>query len=164
MTSLHVERKMRSGEGSEDAVQVEEKTPLPRWGQEPTSTSSGSRPASGRASPKSPAGARYAYDVRLPGQLYAAGPASAPPPRPHPAHRHLAGRARSGRPRRPQLDQRAEISPGTKTASSSRPRVRFVGEEVAAVAAESEDIAEDALRLIEVEYEPLPFVVDSRRP
>jgi CO/xanthine dehydrogenase Mo-binding subunit len=36
--------------------------------------------------------------------------------------------------------------------------VRFVGDEVAAVAAESEELAEDALRLIEVEYERLPFV------
>src|SRR4029450_7758919 len=37
--------------------------------------------------------------------------------------------------------------------------VRFIGDEVAAVAADTEEIAEDALRLIEVEYEPLPFVV-----
>jgi xanthine dehydrogenase YagR molybdenum-binding subunit len=38
--------------------------------------------------------------------------------------------------------------------------VRHVGEEVAAVAAESVELAEDALRLIEVDYEPLPFVTD----
>jgi CO/xanthine dehydrogenase Mo-binding subunit len=38
--------------------------------------------------------------------------------------------------------------------------VRFIGDEVAAVAAETEEIAEDGLRLIAVEYEPLPFVVD----
>ncbi len=37
-------------------------------------------------------------------------------------------------------------------------KVRYVGEEVAAVAAMSEDIAEEALRLIEVEYELLPAV------
>lgn len=37
--------------------------------------------------------------------------------------------------------------------------VRFCGEEVAVVAAESEEIAEDALRLIEVDYEPLPFTL-----
>ena len=35
--------------------------------------------------------------------------------------------------------------------------VRFVGDEVAALAADSEEIAEDALRLIAVEYEPQPF-------
>jgi len=38
--------------------------------------------------------------------------------------------------------------------------VRYIGEEVAAVAAVDEDTAEDALDLIEVEYEPLPAVFD----
>jgi len=39
-------------------------------------------------------------------------------------------------------------------------KVRYVGDEVALVAAETEDIAEEALRLIKVEYEPLPAVYD----
>jgi CO/xanthine dehydrogenase Mo-binding subunit len=39
-------------------------------------------------------------------------------------------------------------------------KVRHVGEPVAAVVAESRYIAEDALALIDVEYEPLPAVVD----
>ncbi|MGG1690529.1 xanthine dehydrogenase subunit D [Heyndrickxia ginsengihumi] len=39
-------------------------------------------------------------------------------------------------------------------------RVRYVGDAVAAVAAESEEIAEKALDLIEVVYEPLP-IIDS---
>lgn len=39
-------------------------------------------------------------------------------------------------------------------------RVRFVGDEVAAVAAESEELAEKALDLIAVEYEKLPAVFD----
>jgi CO/xanthine dehydrogenase Mo-binding subunit len=39
-------------------------------------------------------------------------------------------------------------------------RVRFVGERVAAVAAEDRDAAEEALMLIEVEYEELPAVFD----
>ena len=39
-------------------------------------------------------------------------------------------------------------------------RVRHVGEPVAIVAAESRYLAEDALELIEVEYEALPAVVD----
>ncbi|HXI14861.1 MAG TPA: xanthine dehydrogenase family protein molybdopterin-binding subunit, partial [Chloroflexota bacterium] len=38
--------------------------------------------------------------------------------------------------------------------------LRYIGEEVAAVAAVSEEIAEDALRLIDIEYERLPFVTD----
>jgi len=41
------------------------------------------------------------------------------------------------------------------------PLLRFVGDEVALVAAESEVIAEDALRLIRVEYEVLPAVFDA---
>ncbi|MBZ5583817.1 MAG: molybdopterin-dependent oxidoreductase, partial [Acidobacteriia bacterium] len=42
-------------------------------------------------------------------------------------------------------------------------KVRFVGDRVAAVAAESRAIAEQALRLIEVEYEILPAVLDLER-
>src|SRR5262249_12341727 len=41
-----------------------------------------------------------------------------------------------------------------------RERVRYVGESVAAVVADSRALAEDALELIEVDYEPLPAVVD----
>jgi carbon-monoxide dehydrogenase large subunit len=39
-------------------------------------------------------------------------------------------------------------------------RVRFVGEAVAVVAASSRYVAEDAAELIDVEYEPLPVVLD----
>jgi xanthine dehydrogenase molybdenum-binding subunit len=39
--------------------------------------------------------------------------------------------------------------------------VRHVGDEVAAVAADSEEIAEEALHLIEIEYRTLPFVLDA---
>src|SRR5581483_4817539 len=42
----------------------------------------------------------------------------------------------------------------------ARDVVRFVGEKVAAVAAEDPDTAEEALSLIEVEYEELPTVFD----
>ncbi|MSQ15061.1 MAG: xanthine dehydrogenase family protein molybdopterin-binding subunit [Dehalococcoidia bacterium] len=42
----------------------------------------------------------------------------------------------------------------------ARDRVRFIGEPVAAVAAIDEDVAEYAVSLIEVEYEPLPAVFD----
>ena len=41
-----------------------------------------------------------------------------------------------------------------------RSEVRFVGDDVAAIAADDEETAEEALRLIDVDYEPLPFVVD----
>ena len=42
----------------------------------------------------------------------------------------------------------------------ARDRVRYVGEPVAAVAADSVEIAEGALGLIDVQYEELPFVTD----
>ncbi len=41
-------------------------------------------------------------------------------------------------------------------------KVRYVGDRVAAVCAESRAVAERALKLIEVEYEPLPAVFDLR--
>ncbi|MDR0360556.1 MAG: xanthine dehydrogenase family protein molybdopterin-binding subunit, partial [bacterium] len=41
-------------------------------------------------------------------------------------------------------------------------RVRFVGEPVAAVVAETRGQAEDALELVQVEYDPLPALVDPR--
>ncbi len=43
----------------------------------------------------------------------------------------------------------------------ARDRVRYVGEPVAVVVAENRYLAEDALELVEVEYEPLPAVVDA---
>ncbi|HLF24086.1 MAG TPA: xanthine dehydrogenase family protein molybdopterin-binding subunit, partial [Burkholderiales bacterium] len=39
--------------------------------------------------------------------------------------------------------------------------LRHVGDEVAAVAADTDEIAEEALRLIEVQYRPLPFVLNE---
>jgi CO/xanthine dehydrogenase Mo-binding subunit len=42
----------------------------------------------------------------------------------------------------------------------ARERVRYVGEPIAAVAADNPEIAEEALAAIEVQYEELPFVTD----
>src|SRR5207245_13309 len=39
-------------------------------------------------------------------------------------------------------------------------RVRYVGEPIAAVAADSAEIAEEALNLIDVQYQELPYVTD----
>ena len=56
--------------------------------------------------------------------------------------------------------------PGMK-AGLQRPlaldKIRFVGEPVAAIAATSRALAEDAAELVAVEYEPLPAVVDPAR-
>lgn len=53
--------------------------------------------------------------------------------------------------------------PGPLDTFSLDNKVRFVGDRVAFVAAETPEIAEAALRLIEVEYEPLPAILDSRQ-
>jgi putative selenate reductase molybdopterin-binding subunit len=52
--------------------------------------------------------------------------------------------------------------PGPLDAFSLDKKVRFVGDRVAMVAAETPDIAEKALSLIEVDYETLPAILDSR--
>ncbi|HML39937.1 MAG TPA: molybdopterin-dependent oxidoreductase [Bellilinea sp.] len=52
--------------------------------------------------------------------------------------------------------------PGPLDMFSLDEKVRFVGDRVAFVAAESEDIAEQALALIKVEYEELPAILDAR--
>ena len=43
------------------------------------------------------------------------------------------------------------------------PHLRYLGDEVACAAAESEEIAAEALKLINVEYETLPFVPDAKK-
>jgi carbon-monoxide dehydrogenase large subunit len=116
---------------------------------------------------------RYVDDIRLPGTLHLALLRS-----PH-AHAEvtrvelaaaraaagvriaLSGADLSGKigPIRPNW-----VLPGTRV--PARPvvavdRVRFVGECVALVVAETRDQAHDALELIEVEYAPLPAVVDE---
>ncbi|MBI2951986.1 xanthine dehydrogenase family protein molybdopterin-binding subunit, partial [bacterium] len=90
--------------------------------------------------------ARYAYDINLPGLLYGKILRS---PHPHATVKsvNLA---------------KAKAHPGVKAALDfEKKTVRYAGEEVAAVAAVSPDVAEEALRLIEVEYERLPHVVDE---
>jgi putative selenate reductase molybdopterin-binding subunit len=52
--------------------------------------------------------------------------------------------------------------PGPLDAFSLDNKVRFVGDRVAMVAAETPEIAEQALSLIEVDYEILPAILDSR--
>ena len=53
--------------------------------------------------------------------------------------------------------------PGPLDTFSLDNKVRFVGDRVAMVAAETPEIAEKALELIEVEYEILPAILDSRQ-
>ena len=55
------------------------------------------------------------------------------------------------------------VPPGWGTHCLATDKVRFVGEPVAAVAAISRYVAEDAIELIAVDYEPLPPVVDAAK-
>jgi CO/xanthine dehydrogenase Mo-binding subunit len=55
-------------------------------------------------------------------------------------------------------DQPVLCGPGSDKPYADR--VRFIGDQVALVVAESEQVAEEALGLIEVSYEPLPSVID----
>jgi xanthine dehydrogenase YagR molybdenum-binding subunit len=143
-----------------EEFKVHEDGQLPAWGQDADLHIVGKPHVRVEGLEKVTGRARYAYDMRLPRQLYAAVLRS---PHPH---------ARVTR-----IDtSKAEslLGVGAVLSSANCPpvhwyaegiflfdrTVRLVGDEVAAVAAESIDIARDALRLIEVEYDVLPFVVD----
>jgi carbon-monoxide dehydrogenase large subunit len=65
----------------------------------------------------------------------------------------------------PHAMEQWHTSVGQESPETSRPplaegHVRFVGDPVALVVAESRYVAEDAAELVEVDYEPLPAVVD----
>ncbi len=106
--------------------------------------------------------ARYTADVRLPGMLYARRLAS-----PH-AHARVksidtaaAERLDGVRAIHVVEHLREGARPRNPPATPERwPTVRYAGQTIAAVAATSQAIADEAARLIKVEYEPLPFVVD----
>jgi xanthine dehydrogenase YagR molybdenum-binding subunit len=89
--------------------------------------------------------AAYTYDIQLPGMLHGAILRS---PYPHARIRNIdLSRARA------LAGVRAAIKRDNQAA-------RFAGQEIAAVAAASLDIANDALALIRVDYQPLPFVAE----
>jgi aerobic carbon-monoxide dehydrogenase large subunit len=112
----------------------------------------------------------FVDDVRLPGMLYGAVLRS-----PHPHARILAidTLAAEAHPRvravitGETLRQRGlawmPTLSGDRQAVLATDKVRFQGQEVAFVVAEDRYSARDALELIDVEYEPLPAVVDARR-
>lgn len=106
---------------------------------------------------------RYAADVPLPGALWGRVLRS---PFPHARIRRVDASAAWALPGVRAVLTAADL-PATRIGRRlydmtvlARDRVRFVGEKVAAVAAEDPDTAEEALRLIQVEYEELPAVFD----
>ncbi|MDP2727999.1 MAG: molybdopterin-dependent oxidoreductase, partial [Dehalococcoidia bacterium] len=117
--------------------------------------------------PKATGEARYAADLSLPGMLYGKILRS---PYPHARILNIdTSRAQSlvgvkgvvtGK---DTLGIKCGISPIPELLDEqalTTEKVRYMGEPVAAVAATDEDIAEEALGLIRVEYEPLPAVFD----
>ena len=103
--------------------------------------------------------AKYAADVQLPGMLIGKILRS-----PHP-HARIVSIDTSAAERLEGVH--AVVTPFDVSEGKIAPdlpildtEARFVGDEVAAVAAEDEDIALEAAGLLEVEYETLPFVTD----
>src|SRR5262249_13807940 len=88
--------------------------------------------------------AKYTFDLSLPGMLWGKMVRAAVP----------AGEI-------VKIDtSRAEALPGVKAVWTTESRkVRFAGQDVAAVAARAPEIAEDAVRLIQVQYDEKPFSV-----
>lgn len=106
--------------------------------------------------------AQYSSDVRLPRQAYAKVLRS---PHPHARIRRIdtsAAEAMPGVVAVISKDNTDRIEWYDGSAVFDDP-VRLVGDEVAAVAAISEEIAEDALRAIRVDYEVLPHVTELQR-
>jgi xanthine dehydrogenase YagR molybdenum-binding subunit len=91
--------------------------------------------------------AKYTYDVKLPGMLYGRMIGAAIP----------AGEVVS-------IDtSKAEALPGVKAVwAAEQKTIRFAGQDVAAVAAVSPQIAEDAARLVKIEYKEKPFAHELR--
>jgi xanthine dehydrogenase YagR molybdenum-binding subunit len=89
----------------------------------------------------------YTYDIKRPGMLYGKILRSI-----HPHAKIISVDA-----------SKAESMPGVKAVITDiKDEVNYVGDDVAAVAAVSEEIAEEAAKLIKVEYEMLPFSVREK--
>ena len=90
--------------------------------------------------------AKYTFDINRPGMLYGRILRS------EIAHANVVG-----------IDlSEAEALPGVKAVIpiiEVGKKIRYQGQEIAAVAAETDDIAKDAIRLIRVDLEELPYVV-----
>ena len=109
--------------------------------------------------------ARYAADLSLPGQLHVRLVLS-----PH-AHARIVsvnGEAARSVPGVVAVVAAQDLAPYVKSPPTSRARcllaegeVRYCGQPVVAVLADSDAAAEDAMALVEVEYEELPAVLDT---
>jgi xanthine dehydrogenase YagR molybdenum-binding subunit len=107
--------------------------------------------------------ARYTTDVRLPGMLYGRMVNAVVP------HAKVLSVDTSAAEKYPgvkavhvltHVSGNAELRDKSKEIPSSYPIVRYAGQPIAAVAAVSLQIAEDAANLVKVDYQQLPFVID----
>ena len=132
--------------GEEKEVEIEVLDVEASWGKPEDRKYVGSRMTRLDGYDKVTGRAKYTYDINLPGMLNGAILRS-----PHAKARITAIN----------IDA-AKALPGVKSVLKLKDAgaiVRYAGDEVAALAAETPEIAEDALRAIKVTYEPLPFVV-----
>ena len=107
--------------------------------------------------------AKYSADIQLPGMLYARTVTA-----PHPHARILsidtsAAAAHPGVRAVHVIENLLGAAVTQENEQSPWPRVRFAGQPVAAVAAVSQQAADDAARLVRIEYETLPFTVDMEQ-
>ena len=109
--------------------------------------------------------ARYTADIRLPGMLYARMVNAKVP------HAKVLSIDTSAAERYPgvkavyvieHVDGNAELRDKSKEIPSKYPIVRYAGQPMAAVAAVSPQIAGDAIKLVKVEYQEFPFVIDRK--
>jgi CO/xanthine dehydrogenase Mo-binding subunit len=107
--------------------------------------------------------ARFGADMTMPGMLWgwSAQPAC---PRAHQIHRHLQGTGPAGRVHAvvtgDDFDDRDDDLLDIRVNVMARGKALYDGHAVAAVAATSRSAARKALKLIKVDYEPLPHVTD----
>ncbi|HEY4661719.1 MAG TPA: molybdopterin cofactor-binding domain-containing protein, partial [Terriglobales bacterium] len=114
--------------------------------------------------------ARYTADVYLPGMLYGKMVSSGVP------HARIRSIDTSKAQKYPgvkavyileHLSGSAEVKDKSKEMPSKFPIVRFAGQPIAGVAATSQAAANEAAKLVEIDYEPLPFVTtveEARKP
>ncbi|HEY0593169.1 MAG TPA: xanthine dehydrogenase family protein molybdopterin-binding subunit [Thermoanaerobaculia bacterium] len=104
--------------------------------------------------------AKYTADIRLPGMLWAR---MVTAPHPHARILKVDTTAAAAYPGVRAVHVIENVLGGAVAEEKDRspwPLVRYQGQPVAAVAAVSQTIADEAARLVRVEYEPLPFTVD----
>ncbi|MCA1732050.1 MAG: molybdopterin-dependent oxidoreductase, partial [Acidobacteria bacterium] len=104
--------------------------------------------------------AKYSADIQLPRMLYGR---TVTAPHPHAWIRSIdtsAAEAYPGVRAVHVIENLLGAAVAKEKEQSPWPRVRFAGQPVAAIAAISQQAADDAARLVRVEYETLPFTVD----